>query len=413
MWPKGFIMPPVETALPATRRHRQRGLQLRDDADDSTRSGCVAGRERCSSAICRTTTCRCCSACLGLALLIVYYYFIWEGRPRSAGTHHHSRIRMPAEPVAGLDALSDAHGLRQRVFRRCGAEPRGEGSSAHPAEPPASWASARRSRWCSKTSPGAKPLTADEQKLLAELFADGDTLVLEQENHGRVSEARTEHQPRSKRGYTSGFFNINGGWHFLGIVLSLLLCARRCCCRARRTTGRSGISRTPRAGSRCHGAGALVANGVFGKLLKAPTVAGQTAMDHIRGFKMYLEVAEGEELKRMNAPPPSSRRSSTSPIYRRRWRWAWSSAGPRRSRACSRATPNYPPAWYAGPAWNIREHRGLFVASWAHRCAARSLRRRRRRVRARAAEAAARRVAAVVAAAAAAGRRGWRQVGSG
>jgi hypothetical protein len=27
-------------------------------------------------------------------------------------------------------------------------------------------------------------------------------------------------------------------------------------------------------------------------------------MDHIRGFKMYLEVAEGEELKRVKAPPP-------------------------------------------------------------------------------------------------------------
>ena len=35
----------------------------------------------------------------------------------------------------------------------------------------------------------------------------------------------------------------------------------------------------------------------------APTIAGQSVMDQIRGFKMYLEVDESEELKRINAPP--------------------------------------------------------------------------------------------------------------
>ena len=47
--------------------------------------------------------------------------------------------------------------------------------------------------------------------------------MLEQENHERVSEARTSHRVSLKERYTSGFFNINGGWHVLGIVLSILL----------------------------------------------------------------------------------------------------------------------------------------------------------------------------------------------
>ena len=41
-------------------------------------------------------------------------------------------------------------------------------------------------------------------------------------------------------------------------------------------------------------AAGLIANGVFGWLLEAPTVAGREAMDHIEGLKMYLAVAEGE-----------------------------------------------------------------------------------------------------------------------
>ncbi len=74
-----------------------------------------------------------------------------------------------------------------------------------------------------QSSPDAKPLSADEEQLLINLFSEGSTLKLEQENHERVSEARTNHRLSLKDRYTSGFFNINGGWHFLGIVLSILL----------------------------------------------------------------------------------------------------------------------------------------------------------------------------------------------
>jgi hypothetical protein len=45
---------------------------------------------------------------------------------------------------------------------------------------------------------------------------------------------------------------------------------------------------------------------VFGALVKAPTLAGRRLMDEIEGLKLYLGVAEREELARMTGPdaPP-------------------------------------------------------------------------------------------------------------
>ena len=106
--------------------------------------------------------------------------------------------------------------------------------------------------------------------------------------------------------------------------------------------------------------GALIANGVFGKLLRAPTIAGQSAMDHIRGFKMYLEVAEGADLKRITAPPPKL----TPALYEAylpaalalevEQRWA-----ERFARELQLNAQTYQPAWYAGPAWNAANIAGF------------------------------------------------------
>ncbi len=100
-------------------------------------------------------------------------------------------------------------------------------------------------------------------------------------------------------------------------------------------------------------AAALIVNGVFGRLLRARTQAGQEAVDHIRGFRMYLEVAEGEDLKRMTAPPPKL----TPQLYEAylpaalalgvEQKWA-----ERFARELEIDPGTYQPAWYAGPGWN-------------------------------------------------------------
>src|SRR4030095_3418661 len=57
------------------------------------------------------------------------------------------------------------------------------------------------------------------------LSASGNSLELKQENHSEISSARSHHNEAIKSGYSSGFFKINGGWHVLGIAVSVLLAA--------------------------------------------------------------------------------------------------------------------------------------------------------------------------------------------
>jgi len=46
----------------------------------------------------------------------------------------------------------------------------------------------------------------------------------------------------------------------------------------------------------------VLLNILFYHLLKAPTVLGRRVMDHIEGFKMYLETAEEERLNMLSSP---------------------------------------------------------------------------------------------------------------
>jgi uncharacterized membrane protein YgcG len=203
-------------------------------------------------------------------------------------------------------------------------------------------------------SPGTTPLSADESKLLGKLFAGGDTLELKQANYRRVQGAESAHEAALDANYQRGFFAINGGWHFLGIVLSLLVIACAVLQPGNAPFWPHWYLGTPLGWITIASAvAALVANGVFGRLLKAPTVAGQTALDHIRGFKMYLEVAEGEELKRLEKPPPKL----TPQLFQSylpaalalgvEQKWA-----ERFARELELDPESYRPTWYAGSGWN-------------------------------------------------------------
>jgi len=200
-----------------------------------------------------------------------------------------------------------------------------------------------------------KPLSSEEQQLLASLFSGGDSLVLENENHSRVNKAQTAHEDALKARYSKGFFMINGGWHFLGIVLSLVLAAPAVLLPGKTDNWPEWHFTTPGGWVTLAVVIAMmVVNGVFGSLLKAPTVVGQAIMNHIRGFKMYLEVAEGEDLKRMKAPPPPL----TSQLFESYLPAAlalgveqkWSE---RFARVLDMQSPDYAPTWYVGQGWNI------------------------------------------------------------
>jgi len=181
-----------------------------------------------------------------------------------------------------------------------------------------------------------------------------DRLDLEQENHSLISSSRSSHKDTLDSGYKRGFFAINGGWHFLGIVISIVFIGVTLTQPGKAYNWPQWYLTSPLgwltvALAIC----ALIANGIFGSLLRAPTVAGQSLMDHIRGFKMYLEVAEGEELKRIKGIPPKM----TPELYEAylpaalalevEQRWA-----ERFARELQVDPQTYQPAWYSGSAWN-------------------------------------------------------------
>jgi uncharacterized membrane protein YgcG len=210
-------------------------------------------------------------------------------------------------------------------------------------------------------TPGKTALSDDETMLLAKLFAKSDRLELEEENHSRVNSARTAHESSLEAGYKRGFFAINGGWHMLGILLSLLLIAITILQPGKADYWPQWYFTTPLGWFTVLTViAALVMNGVFGRLLRAPTVKGQSALNHIRGFKMYLEVAEGEDLKRITRPPPKM----TPALYEAylpaalaldvEQKWAT-----RFARELELEPAQYQPAWYSGSSWDAANIAGF------------------------------------------------------
>lgn len=197
----------------------------------------------------------------------------------------------------------------------------------------------------------APRMAADEQVLLSSIFASGDRIELDQENYQDIRAAITQHDALINARFRSPFFRINGGWHLLGILISILIAVV-----ALSLPGQSDLWPEWYLVT---GAGwmtgifvvlGFVMNGVFGKLLKAPTVAGQAVMDKIRGFKKYLEVAEGEDLKRIKGPPLTRQlfESYLPAALALGVEQAWAE----RFSEVFRMQADYQPGWYSGSGWN-------------------------------------------------------------
>jgi uncharacterized membrane protein len=153
-----------------------------------------------------------------------------------------------------------------------------------------------------------------------------------------------------------GFFRINGAWHALGILMSLLIAVAALLIHPRGDFGPSWFLANP-LGYATLAAVALgfVANGIFGKLLFAPTRKGRALMDRIEGFKLYLSLAEGPDLKRIAIPP-----TPTTQLYERylpaalaldvEQRWA-----ERFASVFAMAAAGSAPSWYNGSAWDPQD----------------------------------------------------------
>lgn len=136
----------------------------------------------------------------------------------------------------------------------------------------------------------AAQLAPGEKALLDNLFGVGTKLELEDGNHALISAALDAHKRALKTDYHKKYFFTNTillipAWILLGIsVLAVVVLE----------LGTVLVFATYAA--------SLVLLFAFTYLMKAPTPAGRRLMDKAEGFKLYLEVAEKDDLKLRNPP---------------------------------------------------------------------------------------------------------------
>jgi uncharacterized membrane protein YgcG len=135
--------------------------------------------------------------------------------------------------------------------------------------------------------------SAGQRALLARLFKDGErTLVLKKTNAQTLSGARRAHSKAINNALEPRYYTQNNGSIAKGILLAA-------------ATGLLAFWISGEAGKPAVavvGALMVIALLIFGRLVKAPTDEGRKLMDEIEGLKLYLSVAERDELARMSEP---------------------------------------------------------------------------------------------------------------
>lgn len=207
----------------------------------------------------------------------------------------------------------------------------------------------------SRPASGGATCSEDEARLHGQLFASSTSVQLDDKNQVLLNAVKLGHMKQLRKQFTPSLFRINGGWHGGGVVLTLLIGGGLIW-----LANRAGFAPTwwfaTKPGWIAIGAGvaALLTNLAFGRLLKAPTIAGRAVMDHIEGFRLYLDVAEGDELKLIDEPP------LTTELFERylpaalalevEQHWA-----ERFSEVFATQAATHSPNWYRGDSWSTRD----------------------------------------------------------
>ena len=154
-----------------------------------------------------------------------------------------------------------------------------------------------KDEWRLERTTQPPPADAAESALLDRLFKGGQgTLVLKKTHATTMQSARTAHARVLGSASQPRYFQLNG-WSLakaIGIAVASFVLALM--------VGQ-GAGAFVILGS---GAVMVITLIVFGKVIRAPTVEGRRLMDEIEGLKLYLSVAERDELARMSGPdaPP-------------------------------------------------------------------------------------------------------------
>ena len=139
--------------------------------------------------------------------------------------------------------------------------------------------------------PDGPPLATGEAELYEALFRDGKRVVLEQDNHELLGDARGAHRASLVRDYKKHYFRLNSLLSIPSMLIALIATGL-----AVLVGGR--LSLTVIA--------VIVAMFLvvvfFGVIMRRPTLRGRRVLDELLGFKDYLEVAEKHELNLRNPP---------------------------------------------------------------------------------------------------------------
>ncbi|HET6565453.1 MAG TPA: DUF2207 domain-containing protein [Xanthomonadales bacterium] len=142
-----------------------------------------------------------------------------------------------------------------------------------------------------KPAAGAPRLSPGETAVLNTLLPGArKSIKMEQENHSDFSKAQSLLKTALKKEYQGQLFHLNGIYLLapVMIVLGSVLVA-------------AFFPSGPAAWVIFVALSALML-GLFAWLMRAPTPAGRRIMDHIEGFRMYLNTAEQDRLDRMQSP---------------------------------------------------------------------------------------------------------------
>ena len=133
------------------------------------------------------------------------------------------------------------------------------------------------------------PMARGEQELYDALFAEGDTVVLEQDNHELLGDAKTAHRKSLKKDYNQHYFRWNTALNIPAVIIVALT-----------MFAALQFGTTPLV--ILVGVAMIILLIIFSLIMKSPTLRGRKVLDEVLGFKDYLEVAEKNEMNLRNPP---------------------------------------------------------------------------------------------------------------
>ncbi|MFP4277815.1 MAG: DUF2207 domain-containing protein [Wenzhouxiangella sp.] len=134
-------------------------------------------------------------------------------------------------------------------------------------------------------------LPPSQAALLDKLFEKGPSLELKSANAARIQAAMASHSKALDQRFKGAYLNPNARTLVIGVVASLLLCVLAFV-----------VAGGPSAALVITAIVIMLINMIFIGLMPAPTERGRRLLDHVEGLKLYLTVAEQQDLARLQRP---------------------------------------------------------------------------------------------------------------